>query len=224
MSDMELPESWKCALAGEFDKPYMAALKAFLQSERACGKTIFPKEDEIFRALDLTPPQDVRVIILGQDPYHGDDQAHGLAFSVNNGVRVPPSLKNIYKEITRDLGIPPPVHGFLEGWAKQGVLLLNTVLTVERSLAASHKGKGWEQFTDAIISHINKSKDPVVFMLWGSHAQKKAAYVDRDKHLALTAPHPSPLSAHRGFLGCGHFTKANDFLTKSGQVPINWSL
>jgi uracil-DNA glycosylase len=163
-------------------------------------------------------------VILGQDPYHGDGQAHGLCFSVQPGVRIPPSLINIYKELERDLEIPPARHGFLEHWASQGVLLLNSVLTVERGLAASHKGKGWERFTDAVVRAVNAQEAPVVFLLWGSYAQRKAAFVDATRHLVLKAPHPSPLSAHQGFIGCGHFSKANAFLEDRGLEPIDWRL
>lgn len=223
MSEIHLEESWKQALIGEFESPYMAALKSFLKDEYKAGKAIFPKGSEYFRALDLTPLDNVKVVILGQDPYHGDGQAHGLCFSVRPGVRVPPSLVNIYKEIEDDLGIRPPRHGFLEHWAEQGVLLLNSVLTVERGLAASHQGHGWERFTDAVIGKVNALDHPVVFMLWGSYAQKKAGFVDQ-RHLVLKAPHPSPLSAHRGFLGCKHFSKANAFLEEHGLAPIDWSL
>ncbi|WP_428977455.1 uracil-DNA glycosylase [Pseudohoeflea suaedae] len=224
MSEVQLEASWKTALAPEFDSAYMADLKRFLKDEHAAGKAIFPKGPEYFRALDLTPLDSVKVVILGQDPYHGDGQAHGLCFSVQPGVKVPPSLVNIYKEIEADLGIARPRHGFLEHWARQGVLLLNSVLTVERGLAASHQGRGWEKFTDKVIEKVNALDQPVVFMLWGSYAQKKASFVDTSKHLVLTAPHPSPLSAHRGFLGCGHFSKANAFLEKNGRAPIDWSL
>ena len=224
MSEVQLEESWKAALAPEFDSVYMANLKRFLKDEYAAGKAIFPKGSEYFRALDLTPLDSVKVVILGQDPYHGDGQAHGLCFSVKPDVKVPPSLVNIYKEIEADLGIPRPHHGFLEHWAKQGVLLLNSVLTVERGLAASHQGRGWEKFTDKVIETVNGLDHPVVFMLWGSYAQKKASFVDTTKHLVLKAPHPSPFSAHRGFLGCGHFSKANAFLEKNGRTPVDWSL
>lgn len=219
-----LQNGWRTALADQFAAPYMEQLLSFLRSEKAAGKTIFPPEPEYFRALNLTPPQDVKVVILGQDPYHGDGQAHGLCFSVRPEVRTPPSLVNIYKEIHTDLGIPPAPHGFLEDWARQGVLLLNSVLTVERGQAASHQGQGWERFTDAIIRHINTQEKPVVFMLWGSYAQKKAAFVDTDRHLVLRAPHPSPLSAHRGFFGCRHFSQANSFLSKAKRGEIHWKL
>ena len=221
---VKLEESWKAALAGEFAAPYMAALKAFLTEEKMGGKVIFPRGSEYFRALDLTPLGKVKVVILGQDPYHGDGQAHGLCFSVQPGVRIPPSLVNIYKEMQADLGIPPARHGHLEHWARQGVLLLNSVLTVERSLAASHQGRGWERFTDAVIARVNEQDSPAVFMLWGSYAQKKAAFVDPHRHLVLKAPHPSPLSAHNGFFGSGHFSKANRFLESKGLAPIDWRL
>jgi uracil-DNA glycosylase len=221
---VKLHDSWLAALSGEFDSDYMRQLRAFLVAEKESGKRIFPKGGEWFRALDLTPLDTVRVVILGQDPYHGPGQAHGLCFSVQPGVRTPPSLVNIYKELNADLGIAPARHGFLEHWAKQGVLLLNSVLTVEMGQAASHQGKGWERFTDAVIAAVNRKTDPVVFMLWGSYAQKKAAFVDQSRHLVLKAAHPSPLSAHNGFLGCRHFSKANAFLKAHGQAPIDWAL
>lgn len=219
-----LHESWKAPLQAEFDAPYMAGLKAFLLAEREKGKRIFPKGSEWFHALDATPLEDVRVVILGQDPYHGEGQAHGLCFSVKQGVRPPPSLINIYKEMQSDLGIAPPPHGNLEVWAKQGVLLLNAVLTVETGLAASHQGKGWERFTDAVIRLVNDRPRPVVFILWGSYAQRKAAFVDRQRHLVLASAHPSPLSAHNGFFGSRPFSKANEFLIANGQDPIDWDL
>ncbi|GAA0641533.1 uracil-DNA glycosylase [Sphingomonas ursincola] len=225
---IQLDPQWREALAGEFAAPYMADLKRFLLERKAAGARIFPPGSHWFRALDLTPPDKVRVVILGQDPYHGPGQAHGLCFSVRPGVPVPPSLVNIYKELQRDLGIALPRHGFLESWARQGVLLLNAVLTVEMGDAGSHQGKGWEQFTDAVIARVNALEHPVVFLLWGSHAQKKAAGVDSvdrgGRHLVLKAPHPSPLSAHRGFLGCGHFSQANAFLEGQGLEPIDWRL
>lgn len=225
MSDaVKLHDSWKTPLLPEFGSPYMAALRQFLIDEKAKGRRIFPKGSEYFRALDLTPLDKVRVVILGQDPYHGEGQAHGLCFSVKPGVRTPPSLVNIYKELESDLGLPRPNHGFLEHWAEQGVLLLNAVLTVEMARAAAHQGKGWERFTDAVIKLVNERSDPVVFMLWGSYAQKKAAFVDSSRHLVLKAPHPSPLSAHNGFFGCRHFSKANAFLESKGMKPIDWSL
>jgi uracil-DNA glycosylase len=228
MAEIKLHDSWKIPLEGEFAASYMAALKTFLTSERAAGKRIFPAASEWFRALDLTPLDRVRVVILGQDPYHGAGQAHGLCFSVRPGVPPPPSLVNIYKELKTDLGIERPAHGFLEHWARQGVLLLNSVLTVEMGIAASHRERGWERFTDAIIRLVNAKRDPVVFMLWGSYAQKKAAFVDSTekggRHLVLKAPHPSPLSAHGGWFGCRHFSKANAFLEANGLDPIDWSL
>ena len=217
-----LDESWKATLEPEFSSDYMLKLKAFLIEQKAQGKEIFPKGSEYFRALDLTRLGGVHVVILGQDPYHGDGQAHGLCFSVKPGVRIPPSLVNIYKELQRDLGVVPARHGFLEHWANQGVLLLNSVLTVERGMATSHQGQGWEKFTDAVIRAVNAQDDPVVFMLWGAYAQRKAAFVDTSRHLVLKAPHPSPLSAHQGFIGCGHFSKANVFMREHGFREIDW--
>ncbi len=228
MADAKLHPSWLEPLRAEFDSPYMQALRSFLVAEKDAGKRIFPKGSEWFRALDLTPLEEVRVVILGQDPYHGPGQAHGLCFSVQHGVRTPPSLVNIYKELESDLRIPPARHGHLEHWAKQGVLLLNAVLTVQMGQAASHQGRGWERFTDAVIRLVNAKPEPVVFMLWGSHAQKKAAFVasiDRGgRHLVLKAPHPSPLSAHNGFFGSRHFSQANAFLKSRGLKPIDWAL
>src|SRR3569833_925870 len=227
-SAVRLDESWRTPLAGEFAQPYMQALKDFLVAEKAAGKQIHPKGGEYFRALDLTPLDRVRVVILGQDPYHGPDQAHGLCFSVKPGVQIPPSLVNIYKELKSDLGIEPVRHGYLEHWAKQGVLLLNSVLTVQMGAAASHRERGWERFTDAIIRLVNAKEEPVVFMLWGSYAQKKAVFVESvergGRHLVLKAPHPSPLSAHNGFFGCRHFSRANQFLLSRGLKPIQWEL
>ncbi|PLK72607.1 uracil-DNA glycosylase [Rhizobium sp. TH135] len=223
-AEVRLEDSWKAVLGAEFSRPYMGELKAFLQREKADGKQIFPKGSEYFRALDLTPLDEVKVVILGQDPYHGAGQAHGLCFSVQPGVRIPPSLVNIYKEMQTDLGIPPARHGFLEHWARQGVLLLNSVLTVEEARAASHQGQGWEQFTDAVIRAVNEECEHVVFMLWGSYAQKKAAFVDRSRHLVLKAPHPSPLSAHNGFFGSRHFSQANEYLVSQGRNAIDWQL
>jgi uracil-DNA glycosylase len=221
---IKLHPSWLEPLRYEFAEPYMADLKRFLVGEREAGKRIFPAGSNWFRALDLTPLDEVKVVILGQDPYHGPGQAHGLCFSVPDGVRPPPSLVNIYKELESDLGIRRPAHGFLEHWAKQGVLLLNSVLTVEMGLAASHRDHGWERFTDAVVRLVNAKAEPVVFMLWGSYAQKKASFVDSSRHLVLKAPHPSPLSAHSGFLGCKHFSKANTFLESRGLDPIDWTL
>ena len=217
-----LEESWKQRLLSEFQSPYMAELKSFLQSEKKQGKVIFPKGCEYFSALDSTPFNEVRVVILGQDPYHGDGQAHGLSFSVPEGVATPPSLKNIFKEISSDIS---PLHNssaYLKRWAEQGVLLLNSVLTVERSKAASHQGKGWETFTDAVIAKLNEEREGLVFMLWGSYAQRKGQFINRSKHLVLEAPHPSPLSAYRGFFGCQHFSKANAYLALHHKKEINW--
>jgi uracil-DNA glycosylase len=222
-----LHESWKRMLLDEFDKPYMKSLRGFLTREKANRKIIYPKGREIFAALDLTPFDNVRVVIIGQDPYHGPDQAHGLCFSVRSGVELPPSLLNIFKEINDDLD-PEPARrlgarrGSLTPWARQGVLLLNAVLTVERGRAASHQGRGWETFTDRIVATLNAERQGIVFMLWGSYAQKKGAIVDRQRHCVLTAPHPSPLSAHRGFFGCRHFSKANAYLVGRGEAPIDW--
>ncbi|WP_349363994.1 MAG: uracil-DNA glycosylase [Roseitalea porphyridii] len=224
MADIKLDESWREPLRGEFESGYMADLKRFLVAEKAAGKRIFPPGGEWFHALDATPLDKVRVVILGQDPYHGPGQAHGLCFSVRPGVRIPPSLVNIYKELQDDLGIPPPDHGNLEHWARQGVLLLNAVLTVEAHQAASHRGRGWERFTDAVIRLVDARETPAVFILWGSYAQKKAAFVDRSRHLVLKAPHPSPLSAHNGFFGSKPFSQTNAFLEQQGLAPIDWRL
>jgi uracil-DNA glycosylase len=227
-SAVKLHESWRAPLADQFASPYMAKLREFLVSEKNAGKRIFPKGGEWFRALDLTPLDKVRVVILGQDPYHGEGQAHGLCFSVRPGVRPPPSLVNIYKELHADLGIGHPGHGFLEHWAGQGVLLLNSVLTVQMGQAASHRDRGWETFTDAVIRLVAAREEPVVFLLWGSYAQKKAGFVQTvergGRHLVLKAAHPSPLSAHAGFLGCRHFSKTNAFLESRGLAPIDWAL
>jgi uracil-DNA glycosylase len=221
---IKLHPSWLAHLQAEFDAPYMAALKDFLQGERAAGKVIYPKPAEWFAALDATPLEKVRVVILGQDPYHGEGQAHGLCFSVLPGVKPPPSLVNIYKEMQTDLGFPRPNHGFLQTWAEQGVLMLNAVLTVEAGLAGSHQGRGWEKFTDAVIRILNDQEQPIVFILWGAYAQKKAAFVNRNKHLVLTSAHPSPLSAHNGFFGSQPFSKTNTFLVTCGGLPINWQV
>ena len=221
---INLHDSWKAPLQPQFDATYMAELKSFLSAERAAGKTIYPKGSEWFAALDATPLESVRVVILGQDPYHGEGQAHGLCFSVQRGVRPPPSLINIYKEMKTDLGVDLPNHGNLKTWAQQGVLLLNSVLTVEANKAASHQGKGWERFTDAIIQLVNDQPHPVVFILWGSYAQKKAAFVDHTKHLVLKSVHPSPLSVHNGFFGSKPFSQANAFLQSKGRGEIDWRL
>ena len=222
--EIQLHPSWLTHLKNEFDQPYMQQLSQFLRDEKSAGKTIYPEGENIFNAFNTTPLDSVKVVILGQDPYHGPQQAHGLSFSVPKGVRTPPSLANIYKEIQADLGIEPPQHGYLQTWAEQGVLLLNSVLTVEHSLAASHQKKGWEQFTDAAVTAINRECQSIVFLLWGSYAQKKGQVIDRQKHLVLNAPHPSPLSAHRGFLGCKHFSQTNNYLQQQNLKPINWSL
>lgn len=221
---IKLEASWKKVLRNEFDQEYMKSLRAFLKEEIKNKKIIHPKPQEYFAAFEHTPIDQVQVVILGQDPYHGPGQAHGLCFSVREKVPPPPSLKNIFKELHRDLGIPIPNHGCLSSWAAQGVLLLNSVLTVEDGLAASHRNRGWETFTDRVIAVLNQQTRPLAFLLWGSYAQKKGEIIDRKKHLVLESVHPSPLSAHRGFLGCGHFSKANDFLKKQGRAPIDWSL
>ena len=221
---VKLHQSWLTPLRAEFDAPYMVELRAFLLAEREAGKQIYPKANEWFAALDLTPLDQTRVVILGQDPYHGEGQAHGLCFSVQPGTRTPPSLVNIYKELFADLGLKPATHGNLKSWAEQGVLLLNSVLTVEAGRAASHQGKGWERFTDAIIKLLNDQPRPIVFILWGAYAQRKAAFVDKTRHLVITSAHPSPLSAHNGFLGSKPFSKANAFLIAHGQKPIDWHI
>lgn len=217
--------SWAEALRDELPAAYVAELQAFLAAEAAAGKRVYPPAADRFRALELTPLPQVRVVILGQDPYHRAGQAHGLSFSVPPGVRRPPSLTNIYKELHADLGIVPAPHGFLESWARQGVLLLNTVLTVEEGRAGSHRGRGWERFTDAVVRSVAERDAPSVFMLWGAHAQAKAGFVEGvRRHLVLTAPHPSPLSAYTGWFGSGHFSKANAFLESHGRGTIDWAL
>lgn len=221
----QLPESWLAQIGEEFDKPYMQQLREFLREEYADGQVIYPAKKNYFAAFNHTPFEKVRVVILGQDPYHGPGQAHGLCFSVQPGVQIPPSLQNIFKEIRSDLKIPiQGDHGCLLPWADQGVFLLNSVLTVEQSKPGSHQKKGWEKFTDRAIEALNSSSQPIVFMLWGAYAQKKAALVNRKKHLVLESVHPSPLSAHRGFLGCKHFSQCNEWLTQQNQAPIDWSL
>lgn len=220
---VHLDPSWKQRLSDVLDDPRMQALAIFLRAEKAAGKTIYPRGSHIFAALDSTPFEAVKVVILGQDPYHGPGQAHGLSFSVPEGVAIPPSLQNIFKEIARDLELPRPQHGCLSSWASQGVLLLNAVLTVEHGMAGSHQGKGWEEFTDACIGALAKEREGVVFLLWGSHAQAKGRLIDSRRHLVLKAPHPSPLSAHRGFFGCGHFSLANRYLKQNGQSAIDWA-
>lgn len=219
-----LPEDWNQWLGNEFQADYMQSLKRFLAEEKAAKKIIYPHSSQWFRAFELTPLNDVKVVILGQDPYHGPNQAHGLCFSVQPGVPVPPSLVNIYKELASDVGTEPVNHGHLEAWAKQGVLLLNTSLTVEKGNAASHRGKGWEAFTDSAIKTVSAHALPCVFLLWGSHARQKKALIDTGRHLVLEAPHPSPLSAHRGFFGTRHFSRANQFLEEQGRTPVDWQL
>lgn len=219
--NVKIEESWKKQLSEEFEKPYFVALTHFVRNEYKTKK-IFPPANLIFNAFDSTPFDQVKVVILGQDPYHNDGQAHGLSFSVNDGIQLPPSLINIYKEINRDLLIPIPYSGNLERWSKQGVLLLNATLTVEAHKAGSHQNRGWEAFTDAAIHKLADQRENLVFLLWGAYAQKKASFINPNKHLILTSPHPSPLSAHRGFLGNGHFSKTNEYLSQHGKAPINW--
>jgi uracil-DNA glycosylase len=220
---IRLHESWRMRLEDALGSPPMLALRQFLIDQARAGKQIFPPPRQIFAALDATPFDAVRVVILGQDPYHGPGQAQGLCFSVPPGVPVPPSLHNIYTELERDLGIQRPDHGCLLPWAQRGVLLLNAVLTVEQGQPGSHQKRGWEDFTDGIVAHLNADREGLVFMLWGSYAQAKAKGVDARRHLLLRAPHPSPLSAHRGFIGCGHFSRANQYLSQRGK-PIDWQL
>ena len=221
---VKLEASWKQHLLPQFQADYMQQLRQFLVQQKKAGKVIYPKGDEYFNAFNLTPFDQVKVVIIGQDPYHGPGQAHGLCFSVQQGVAFPPSLQNIFKEIHADLGLPIPKNGCLTHWAEQGVLLLNAVLTVEQSKAAAHQGKGWELFTDAAIKELNDNREGIVFMLWGSYAQKKGQIIDTKKHCVLKCPHPSPLSAHRGFFGCKHFSKANQYLESIGKTPIDWSV
>jgi uracil-DNA glycosylase len=221
---IKIGPSWKAALLEEFNAPYMGELRSFLLEEAKQGKTIFPRGAEIFNAFNLTALDQVKVVILGQDPYHGPDQAHGLCFSVRSGVRTPPSLKNIFKEISSDLDLPIPNSGDLTKWAEQGVLLLNTVLTVESGKAASHKGMGWEKFTDRVIQVLSEREDPIVFLLWGSFAQSKASMIRVPPHAILKSVHPSPLSAYAGFFGSKHFSKTNELLRSWGKKPIDWSL
>ena len=218
---VRIDESWREVLQTEFDKPYFEFLTDFVRHAYRTTQC-FPPAGQIFRAFDLCPFDKVRVVIIGQDPYHDVNQAHGLCFSVQDGVRIPPSLDNIYKELNRDLGKPIPTTGNLTHWAEQGVLLLNATLTVEAHKAGSHQGKGWEELTDAAIMALNEKREKIVFMLWGSYAQRKGKYIDRRKHLVLEAVHPSPLSAYRGFIGCGHFSQANNYLLQQGLAPIAW--
>ena len=224
MSNIKLDPEWLELLKAEFDEPYMKQLRAFLTSEKAAGKVIYPPGALWFNALNHTPFSKVKVVILGQDPYHGPHQAHGLCFSVQEGIQPPPSLINIFTEIKRDLGLEQPSRGDLTAWADQGVLLMNAVLTVEHGKAGSHQGKGWETFTDRVVALLNEQREHLVFLLWGSYAQKKGALIDRKKHLVLASPHPSPLSAYRGFIGNAHFSKTNDYLKANGLGVINWQL
>ena len=222
--EVRLDPSWLDVLGKEFDQPYMRQLKAFLQQQKNSGKVIYPPSTQWFSAFNDTPFDKVRVVILGQDPYHGPNQAHGLCFSVMPGVRVPPSLANIFKELESDLGFLKPSHGCLTSWAQQGVLVLNATLTVEDANAGAHQGKGWEKFTDRAIAALNDQREGIVFLLWGSHAQKKGAFIDQSRHLVLKTAHPSPLSAYRGFFGCQHFSTTNTYLQQHGKRPIDWQL
>ena len=220
---IQLEQSWKQHLEAEFSAPYMQQLKAFLLQEKAAGKIIYPKGGNIFEAFNSTPFDQVKVVILGQDPYHGPNQAHGLCFSVQKGVKLPPSLKNIYQELSKDIGFVPPDHGCLESWAQEGVLLLNSVLTVEQNLPGSHQAHGWEQFTDRIVELLSHEKEHLVFLLWGAYAKKKGLIVDRNKHLVLESAHPSPFSVQK-FFGCKHFSASNQYLEQHGLRPINWQI
>lgn len=219
--DVKIEPSWKAVLAEEFEKDYFSNLTKFVHEEYRTAQ-IFPPGRQIFAAFDATPFNDVKVVILGQDPYHDVNQANGLCFSVNNGVAFPPSLLNIFKEIKSDIGTEIPQSGDLSRWARQGVLLLNATLTVRAHMAGSHQGRGWETFTDAVIAHLAREREHLVFLLWGAYAIKKGAFIDRTRHLVLTSPHPSPLSAHRGFFGNHHFSRANEYLTAYGKTPIMW--
>lgn len=219
--NVRMNEAWKELLAPEFEKPYFEELVRFVRSEYA-NHTVYPAGGNIFRALDKCPPDNVKVVIIGQDPYHGEGQANGLCFSVNDGVQFPPSLRNIFKEINADLGIPIPTSGNLDRWAEQGVLLLNATLTVRANSAASHTGHGWEQFTDAVVTTLSELKSGIVYILWGNYAQRKGSIVNRENNLVLKSAHPSPLSAHNGFFGCRHFSAANNYLLSIGKTPIKW--
>lgn len=221
---IQLEPSWLNQLQHEFEQPYMQQLRDFLQAEKGHGKVLYPASENIFNAFNSTPFDRVKVVILGQDPYHGPGQAHGLCFSVQPGTALPPSLTNIFKEIHADLGLPMPAHGCLQSWAEQGVLLLNATLTVEQGRAGAHQGKGWEQLTDAAIAALSREREGLVFMLWGAYAQKKTGLIDQRKHCILKSPHPSPLSAHRGFFGNKHFSRANQWLKERGQAPIDWAV
>ena len=221
---VQLRPSWKKRIGREFEQEYMQNLRQFLISEKQQGKIIYPTGEDIFNSMNFAPFDSIKVVIVGQDPYHGPGQAHGLCFSVKPGVRIPPSLVNIYKEIHNDLGIPISEHGYLKSWAEQGVLLINSVLTVEQNKAGSHQGKGWEHFTDAVIKTLNTEHSGIVYLLWGNYAQKKGKIIDRERNLVLQSVHPSPLSAHRGFFGNKHFSQANLYLESVGKNPIDWAL
>ncbi|WGS59545.1 uracil-DNA glycosylase [Vibrio lentus] len=222
---MSAPKTWESIINDEREKEYFQSVLAFVEQQRNSGKTVYPPQEQVFSAFDMTPFESVRVVILGQDPYHGANQAHGLAFSVLPGVKIPPSLRNMYKELAQDIeGFEIPSHGYLDTWASQGVLMLNTVLTVEEAKAHSHAKCGWETFTDTIIAELNLRSEPIIFLLWGAHAQKKGQAIDADKHHVLVAPHPSPLSARRGFFGCQHFSMTNELLSSINQQPIDWTL
>ena len=223
-SNVQIEESWKHVLNDEFEKPYFSELRRFLQAEKALGKTIYPPGSLIFNAFNSTPFDKVRVVILGQDPYHGAGQAHGLCFSVQHGVKPPPSLVNMYKELKDDVGFSIPTHGCLQKWTEQGVFLLNAILTVEANQPASHQKKGWEEFTNAVIQKLSKEKNGLIFILWGNFAQQKATLINESKHTILKAAHPSPFSAYNGFFGCKHFSKTNELLTQRGETPIDWQL
>tara|TARA_S200000501_G_scaffold376702_2_gene432477 strand:+ start:4834 stop:5517 length:684 start_codon:yes stop_codon:yes gene_type:complete len=220
----QLESSWLARLSDQFDQPYWHQLEQFLGAQLHAQKIIYPIQNDVFNALNSTSYKAVKVVILGQDPYHGEGQAHGLSFSVPRGQRIPPSLKNIFNELHRDLQLPIPAHGCLQSWAQQGVLLLNAVLTVEQQQAGSHAGKGWELFTDTIVARLSDSRSGLVFMLWGAYAQKKGRLINHEKHCVLSSAHPSPLSAHRGFFGNQHFSKANEYLVANHKTAINWSL
>jgi uracil-DNA glycosylase len=224
LSPIKLDGSWLAILKQEFDQPYMKTLKLFLAKQKSLGKTVYPDSENVFSALNSTPLPQVKVVILGQDPYHGPQQAHGLCFSVKKGLAIPPSLRNIYKELHNDLGFEVPGHGNLCEWSEQGVLLLNSVLTVNQAQAGSHQGKGWESFTDKIIAELNHHHKNIVYLLWGAYAQKKGACIDEKNNLILKSVHPSPLSAYRGFFGCQHFSKCNAYLKQHQKNAINWQL
>ncbi|MFL2529892.1 MAG: uracil-DNA glycosylase [Candidatus Azotimanducaceae bacterium] len=225
MGNILLDPSWLEHLSEEFSKPYMESLRSFLQGQKASGKVIYPRSSEYFAAMDATPFSKVKVVILGQDPYHNPSQAHGLSFSVNKKVSPPPTLLNIFKEVSNDLSLPNQlVHGCLDHWANQGVLLMNSVLTVERYRAGSHQGKGWEIFTDRVVESLSSKKEHCVFLLWGAYAQKKGRFIDETKHCVLKTSHPSPLSAYKGFIGCKHFSRCNDYLSSCEKSPIDWAI